>query len=296
MRVFAAGKASNLTIEVYWRSGLRSTLTNVKPNRIYEVDEGAATTFVRPAESGTAPLFNDVSELIKHSHRETAFDDFGVQPLLVNRLSQPGPGVTWADIDRDGWDDLVIGSGKGGAIGAFRNDGKGGFTALKGAPFEQPVTRDQTTILPWQNTKGDLVLLAGSANYEDGLAQGSSARAYNVSAKVIEDVLPGQESSTGPLAMADIDGDGYLDLFIGGRLIPGKWPKSASSLIFRGSQQGWVADAANTKVLAEIGLVSGATFSDLTGDGLPELVLACEWGPIRVLQNKGGIFTMLRRV
>jgi hypothetical protein len=29
-------------------------------------------------------------------------------------------------------------------------------------------------------------------------------------------------------------------------------------------------------------MVSGALFTDLTGDGTPELVLACEWGPVRI--------------
>src|SRR5439155_23664544 len=106
--------------------------------------------------------------------------------------------------------------------------------SLKEAPFTQPVTRDQATELRWQRSSGKMVLLAGSANYEDSLALRSCVREYDLAGKAVEESLPGQESSTGPLAMADVDGDGYLDLFVGGRVIPGRYPEPASSLLFRG--------------------------------------------------------------
>src|SRR4029450_12572224 len=105
---------------------------------------------------------------------------------------------------------------------------------------------------------------------EYGLASGSAVRQYDVTTKTVMDNFPGQVSSTGPLAMADIDGDGNLDLFVGGRVVPGRYSEPASSLIFRGTGTGWVLDAENTKRLAQVGLVSGAVFSDLDGDGDPD--------------------------
>jgi len=102
------------------------------------------------------PLFEDVSVLLQHNHHEDPFDDFARQPLLPNKLSQLGPGVSWFDVDGDGWEDLMIGSGKGGALAVYRNDGQGGFQRLSG--FEQAVTRDQSGILGWRGSGGTVIL------------------------------------------------------------------------------------------------------------------------------------------
>jgi len=315
-RTFAAGTLTNeLTIEVSWRSGKRSVVEGVRANRVYEIEEAGAVfsgqysvssnqpsdanpkgpvTSVEPrntqhATSSTLSpaLFEDLSSLLHHVHEDEPFDDYALQPLLPRKLSQLGPGVSWYDLDGDGWDDLIIGSGKGGHVAVFRNNAHGGFSHWEGPPMNQPVTRDQTTVLGLGQA-GRSVLLAGSANYEDGLAVGSCARQYDIEGKKVEDNLPGQESSTGPLALADLDGDGQLDLFVGGRCLPGKYPQAASSMIFRQAGGKFEVDAANTKTLAGVGLVSGAVFSDLDGDGFPELILACEWGPIKIFRNNHG--------
>ena len=90
----------------------------------------------------------------------------------------------------------------------FHNDGHGGFQTIMGGALDGIVTRDQTTVLVWPRADSQAVLLAGSANYEDGLAIGSSVSQYDLALRPVNDLLPAQESSTGPLALADIDGDG----------------------------------------------------------------------------------------
>jgi hypothetical protein len=271
-------------------------VNRVKANRIYEIDEAGAepesSKLQAPGFTGVStlnaqPIFEDVSQLLQHRHHEEEYDDFARQPLLPKKLSQSGPGVSWFDVDGDGWEDLIIGSGQGGRLAVYLNDGKGGFQKFEKPPFNETVTRDQTSVLGWVH-EGRRIILAGSANYEDGLSAGPSARQYDLKARRTDDTLPGQESSTGPLALADYDGDGDLDLFVGGRVIPGLYPAAASSRIFRNDQGKLVLDADNTKALQGVGLVSGAVFSDLDGDGKPELVLACEWGPIRIFRNERG--------
>src|SRR5213078_2103061 len=80
------------------------------------------------------------------------------------------------------------------------------------------------------------------------------------------------------------DGDGDLDLFVGGRVLPGRYPEPADSLLLRNEAGRLVLG----QRLEKVGLVSGAMFSDLDGDGKPDLVLACEWGPVRIFHNEGG--------
>ena len=111
-------------------------------------------------------MFEDVSERLGHHHQDEPFDDFARQPLLPKRLSQLGPGVCWWDVDGDGWEDLIIGSGKGGQLAWYQNDRQGGFKRSSQAPWAGPVSRDQTAIVGW----GPGTVLVGSANYEIGRA------------------------------------------------------------------------------------------------------------------------------
>jgi hypothetical protein len=323
MRVFAAGTLTNqMRIEVTWRNGKRSVVEPAYANRLYEIDErgaevvsgqsirntqpepqntnhesrntdhGSQTTDHGPRTADNEPrtTFQDLSEQLNHTHHDEPFNDFSRQPLLPNRLSQLGPGVSWFDVNGDGWEDLIIASGKGGTLAVYTNDNHGAFNAMKAPPLTTPVTRDQTAVLGWNNAAGHCVLLSGSANYEDGLAFGGVVRPYDLAQATVDDTFPSSPSSTGPLALGDIDGDHKLELFVGGRCLPGKYPERASSALYRNTGSKFQLDVEASKAFADVGLVSGAVFSDLDGDGLPDLVLACDWGPIRIFRNVHGTF------
>src|SRR5205809_5626124 len=118
--------------------------------------------------TNSPPVFEDMSHLLGHVHHEEPYDDFERQPLLTRKLSQLGPGVSWHDVDGDGWEDLLIASGCGGPLAVYRNDGRGGFRRLVEPLLSQPATRDQTTVLGWRRGTSPTILLVGSANYEDG--------------------------------------------------------------------------------------------------------------------------------
>jgi len=286
-RVFAAGSVTNeMRVEVRWRSGKKSVVAGVKAGQIIEMEEGVAEEKMEEKRKEVAaPMFSDVSGLLGHVHGDESYDDFARQPLLPRKLSQLGPGVAWTDVDGDGWDDLVIGSGKGGALAVYRNKGQSGFERMTNGMLARVVTRDQTGVV---GAGGKIWV--GSANYEDGLSAGGSVKEYDLVKGTVVDAVAGTESSTGPLVMGDIDGDGELDLVVGGRVVGGKYPEAANTRVYRGVKGRWELDEANSRALEKIGLVSGAVMSDLDGDGYPELVLACEWGPVRVIRNEKGRF------
>lgn len=279
-----------LQLRVHWRSGVETVVDGVQPNSWYEIAEQSPTTTTpgKATKAESKPLFEDVSAQLRHTHHEDLFDDFARQPLLPRKLSQRGPGVSWIDLNGDGREDLVIGSGRGGRVGMLLNTGSGAFEPVTNAAFATPVPRDQTCAIAVGSESNRLVLV-GSSNYEDGQASGSMLRIYDFKAGTVSDSFAGQESSTGPLAAGDVHGSGRLDLFVGGRCIPGKWPEPASSLLFENQNGRYVLDLTNSVALANVGLVSAAIFADLNGDGWPDLVLACEWGPIRVFLNHHGV-------
>jgi hypothetical protein len=298
-RVFAAGGATNLlTIEVRWRSGHVTTITQAKANSIYEIAEPVATNSAPAASTnatgaGGVRWFRDVSSALNHRHAEQAFDDFSGQRLLPRRLSQLGPGVAWVDLDGDGAEELAIGSGAGGALAVYRNRGAGQFERWSSGVELAPTPRDHTGFAVWTSAPSAVGFVLGSANWEDGRANGAAVTAYqgNADGLTAKPMLEADGSSVGPLAVGDIDGDGDLDLFVGGRVVPRRYPQPASSRMFRNAGGVLQLDEAQRARMRELGLVSGAVFSDLTGDGLPELVVACEWGAVRVFGNARGQLT-----
>ena len=289
---FAADSAQAATIEVRWRSGRRSMITGVRANRLYEIDEAAAVVAPPPADSAS-PLFENATALLGGAaHVDSLYADFKRQPLLPTRLSQLGPGVSWIDVDRDGREDLVFGGGRGGTLTVLRNAG-GRFSAMPSSGVALPL--DLTAVLPSYDGAGVLTLLAGQSTYEaaDSTAPATLPSVLGFTTArtgVPRAIVSGDSASVGPLAMGDVNGDGFVDLFVGARVRPGAWPLPARSRLLLGQADGsYVEDAGNRSALSALGLVSAALFTDLTGDGRPELVVATEFGPVRVLRNDAGV-------
>jgi hypothetical protein len=290
-RVFAAGTNKGpFSIEVSWRSARFSLITNVQANCLYEIDEAQAGSAQKPNLPSEHTLFRDVSELIRHAHSETPFDDFANQPLLPRKLSEAGPAVAWADVDGDGWPDLLISGGRGGSLAVIMNDGKGHFRPGVVPPALRDLKTEQASVLGIPTDHGGLILAAQS-NYELPTTNSVILARSDASGLTVDAGLPATPSCPGPMALADVDGDGYLDLLVGGRLVRGSYPAPASSQLFKGSATGsFAADPQANELLKSIGLVNGAVFSDLDGDGWPDLIIAVGWGPLRVFHNSKGRF------
>lgn len=289
---FAMGEADSATLIVDWRDGRRSVLA-VRPNREYEVSASTASAAVAlSAPTNSVALFEDASaELAGHTHSDPQFDDWERQFLLPNSLSQLGPGVAWFDLDRDGDEDLVIGAGKGGRLGVFRND-RGRLVPQKQSPVAQS---DFASVLGLADASS-AKLLIGVASWESPSksALGSpSAISASWSAGAVSSttvpLLPALESSVGAMALGDYDGDGDVDLFVGGRAVPAQYPRAASSYLFR-NEGGRFAPDSGQRTLDSLGLVSAASFADIDGDGDADLIIAREWDSLLVLLNDKGHF------
>ncbi|MFV1987941.1 MAG: CRTAC1 family protein [Gemmatimonadota bacterium] len=305
LMMFAAPASGAGVLEVQWPGGGCTTVEGIVGNREYEVvasitaGEGMActaadrSTAADPADRSdaadpanrTALRFEDRSAELAHVHHEEIFvDEFTRQPLVSLRLAQLGPGVSWIDDDGDGHADLWVGSGKGGRVARFVNRG----ASLMASAVGPAAAGDISTILP---APGRGLALVGQMNYEaaDATAGMSLPSVLALGDSGASTVVEGTASSTGAMALADVDGDGELDLFVGGRVIPSAYPVPASSRLFRGGDGRFRLDERNTETLRGIGLVSGATFADIDLDGDPDLLLAHEWGPVRVLRNDEGL-------
>ena len=296
---FAAGSDTALAIEVRWRNGTVSRIPNARPGRLYEISESAGAvhdTLSSPVLPSSRPpvLFEDVSSRLGASHSEEPFNDFVRQPLLDFQLSELGPGVSWIDLDGDGDDDLVVPDGAGGELAWYRNEARGWSRVSLGVPAGE---LDFTMALGLPDGKST-GLLVGRSTYRVK----AMARALELApvAHVLLSPSGGRRellaaiepdtASVGPMALADIDGDSDLDLFVGNRVTPGTWPVPPSSHMYLNQNGRFTRDPTNEAVLRLVGMVSGAVFTDADGDGQPDLVLATEWGPPKLLRNDRGRF------
>jgi len=288
-RTFAiGGRQVNSSIEVVWPSGQFSFINNPEPNCLYEVIEAVSGL---PSENELSnveesPFFEDASRLLNYTHSENLYDDTLLQPLLTRRLDRSGPGLGWFDYDGDGDEDLLIGASSGSSIAIYQNLGDGRFGQIASASGLK-VPGDVVSVSGWVNGAGVRQWLAAISNYESPQlnAQMRSFRksvGIGVSGKLLGDTMPG------PIAVSDIDADGDLDVFVGGRTVTGHYPQASVSALFINNDDG--LSLSSGVLSGSHGIVNGAVFSDLDTDGYPELILATEWGPVRVFKNQEGKF------
>lgn len=285
--VFGLGSLPGaLRLVVQWPSGHVSEIADPTANTALLIAEPAGPGLIVEPTAVPPPQFQNVaSELgVSYIHDESAYDDFADQPLLPEKLSQYGPGVAWGDADDDGKPDLAIAGGRGQSGEAYRNSGGIRFEGLGGLVAPEGYEQQAMLWLPGGN------LVASLSSVESGHGgPHPSLQLLRGTLDVSGVQLPG---SAGALASSDFDGDGELDLFVGGRVERGKWPEGTSSGLFRGGDAALrdVTDQA-APLLRGIGMVTGAAWTDADGDGDPDLMLTRDMGSIALLANEEGRFT-----
>ena len=230
-------------------------------------------------------------------HHENSFNDFTVQSLLPNYLSRQGPCIEVADVNKDGLEDFFIGGAKGQAGQLFLQNKNHSFTLKPTAAFvKDAASEDVAATFFDADNDGDLDLYVASGGFEFNENDAAyQDRLYindgkgNFTKK--ENALPAMLASKGCVKAADIDGDGDLDLFVGGRVVPGKYPTAPRSYILLNDGKGIFRDVTqkNGAELMQPGMVTDALWMDINNDKQPDLIVVGEWMPIKVFINTKGI-------
>jgi len=281
---------------VRWPSGHVQQVDDLLANHLHTITEPVAPAIPKPETQPTLPLFTPAPALNAARHIETEFDDYHRQPLLPKKLSQLGPGMAWSDVDHDGDDDLYL-SGAAGQIGMlYRNIGNGQFTLSPQKSFTSD--RDSEDMAPLffdadGDGDADLYVVSGGVECEpadpvlrDRLYLNDGHGNFTAAPK---GTLPDLRSSGGPAAAADFDRDGDLDLFIGGRLVPGRYPLTPDSHLLL-NEGGTFTDITDQLAasLRRTGMVTAAVWSDADADGWIDLLVTHEWGPVKFYRNVQG--------
>lgn len=292
---FAAGSPSTspLSLEVRWSNGRSSVVSPVQPNHLYEITEPKPDPAAShsPATPSTPPLkdFQELALPADFSHAESDFDDFAVQPLLPWRLSRLGPGI--AVLNEPQGTLAILGGARGSFLRAVTIPPQGAVQSTP-APETGPLPDDVVDLQFAELTKERPSLLVALANLESGNPHQPSVLRFDRfgNSWIATSALPSMGASPSSLAVGDIDGDGDPDVLVGGRCVPGRYPEPAPSMVFTNHAGRLNADPARSQALQRAGLVTDVAMADLDGDRRLDLILACEWGPIRLLLNRGDSF------
>ena len=295
---FGLGEATVIDeLVVQWPEGGEQRFEKLDADRIYTVSEQANLPKAK-APSRHKPWLAAAGKKrrLMHKHVELNYDDYAKEPLLPLQLSHHGPAAAWGDVDGDGRDDVYL-TGARGQAGALYLNEESGFVPSEGPWTDDAQAEDVAALFFDADGDGDVDLYVGSGSnekeagdesYRDRLYLGDGKGGFERA----EGALPDHRDSTGAIAAADFDRDGDLDLFVGARMIPGRYPETPTSRLLR-NDGGRFADVTDqvAKGLDQVGLVAGALWSDADGDGWLDLVLALDWGPVAIWGNAEGELT-----
>ena len=293
------------SLEVVWPDGNYEILRHVKSNQVLTLHYSSSKPRIVHETNTAVTLFKEVSkELgIEFTHRENDYVDFKIQPLLPHMHSKNGPGVAVADVNGDGLEDFYVGGAANQSGALFLQQSSGKFKRSVGIQFDTLSDDMGVLFFDADNDKdADLYIVSGGSEhvkgsplYLDHLYLNDGREKFIPAPEALPEIY---QSGSGVVA-ADYDHDGDLDLFIGGRLVPGEYPMPADSYLLRNDSKGGVCRFTDvTKEVSpdfiKLGMVTSALWTDVDQDGWRDLLIVGEFMPITCYKNnQGKSFTAL---
>jgi enediyne biosynthesis protein E4 len=283
------------SIRVEWPSGKTSIVKNITANQLVKIEEDASVESTIKLTS-TQSVFSNVRAPLQYTHVEYGLNDFKRQPLLMNMLSNCGPVLATSDVNADGLSDVYVGGGKTNPGQLFLQVPGEKFIESTSFPSKEMAEyTDADAIFFDADNDKDVDLYLASGGYHD----------YKGNDRALQDrlllndgqgnfslanTLPPMNVSKSSVRASDFDHDGDLDLFVGGRVIPGAYPLSPASylLMNNGSGQFVNVTASHLQPMVAGGMVTDATWTDLNNDSYADLIVVGEFMAVRVFINKDG--------
>lgn len=298
---FGLGQADIIdSVTVLWPDSSFQVIKQIQVNQTLELrSANASKTPPKILPDPEEPLFRDItSKSGFHEHRENEFIDFKLQPILPHMHSRNGPGIAVADIDQDGYQDIYIG-GASGHYGQFYYQTSQGLFK-EGKMKLDSVSEDMGVLFFDANNDcyPDLYLSSGGSEhvkdsklYQDRLYINDGRGNFFSKPQT----LPDYRSSSSCVVAGDYDRDGDLDLFVGGRVVPGSYPLPPKSYLLRndldkdkGTIKFSIVEQGLPETFTEMGMVTDALWTDFDNDQWIDLMVVGEFMPIRFYKNARG--------